>query len=185
MQKIWNAESQQYAYAINEKMMREKVMRKKAGASKKVSRIEIFLMLVNASAGSFILGKNLLVNIHNPYLYGLTGILYLATLVIFWQRQKRLKEDNNYERNMLGDINHAIKNATYQERLSLLALGYAMPVFGLVWFSAYEDQKSMAFLIGIAAFFLITIALSVMEYYMIHRRHRQRLEAMRQLLTSE
>ncbi|MAE83461.1 MAG: hypothetical protein CMB80_12035 [Flammeovirgaceae bacterium] len=184
MQKIWNADSQQYAYAINEDAMKRKVMGKKIGASRKVNRMEILLMGVNLLVGSFILGKNMIMSLHNPYLYALTIIFYGSVIYMFTQRLKRLKGENDFDRTMLGDINHAISNATYQERLSIFAFFYGIPVFAIVWFSVYESDKSAGFLIGVTVFFILTLALSVVEHRMIHRRHKRRLIQLKQMLVN-
>ena len=184
MQKIWNADSQQYAYAINEDAMKRKVMDKKIGASRKVNRMEILLMGVNLLVGSFILGKNMIMSLHNPYLYALTIIFYGSVIYMFTQRLKRLKGENDFDRTMLGDINHAISNATYQERLSIFAFFYGIPVFAIVWFSVYESDKSAGFLIGVTVFFILTLALSVVEHRMIHRRHKRRLIQLKQMLVN-
>ncbi|WP_258097280.1 hypothetical protein [Marinoscillum pacificum] len=184
MQKIWNADSQQYAFAINEDAMQKKILNKKIGASRKINRMEMFLIGVNLLVGSFILGKNLILDLHNVYLYGLSFVLYGSVVYMFLQRQKRIKGENEFDRSMLGDINHAINNATYQERLSIFAFIYGIPVFVLVWFSVYESDKSAAFLIGVAIFFILTLALSVVEHRMIHRRHKRRLVQLKEMLLS-
>lgn len=182
MKKIWNAESQQHAYAIDEDAMHQKIMRKKQGSSRTVNKMELFLMIVNMLAGSFILIKNIVRDMHNPYLYAMSAIMYVATAYIFWRRQNRLRDEDQFDRTMLGDLDHAIRNASYRERLSLLAFGYAIPFFVLIWVAAYNDDKSIYFLIGIAAFFVITMLASIVEHRTIHMRYKKRLEAMRKML---
>ncbi|MEQ8471493.1 MAG: hypothetical protein RIC35_09915 [Marinoscillum sp.] len=182
MKKIWNADSQQHAYAIDENVMHEKIIRKKHGSSKTVNRMEWILMIANVLAGTAILVKVLVRDINNPYLFAMVAVMYLSTAYIFWRRQVRLRDENQFDRTMLGDLDHAIRNATYRERLSLLAFGYAIPFFILIWVAAYHDDKSIYYLIGIPILFIITILASVIEHRTIHMRYRKRLVSMKKML---
>lgn len=181
MKKIWNADSQQHAYAIDEDVLNEKVKRKKKAASKRVSRMEWVLITVNLVAGTIILVKSILTG-SNPYFYVMVAIMFVAVGIIYIRRKRRLKDEDQFDRNMLGDLNHAIRNATYQERLSLFAFGYAIPFFIIIFIAAYNDEKSMVYLVSIGVFFIVTIVLSVIEHKTIHQRQRKRLESLKRTL---
>ena len=185
MQKIWNADSQQYAYAIDEDAMYQRIQRKRRGSRRAVNKMEWGLMGVNILAGSLVLVKNILMDIHNPYVYGMTAILYVASAYIFWRRQQRLAGENQFDRSISGDLDHAIRNAQYRERLSFMAFFYAVPMFTLLFWMAYQDDKSVIFLVGIGVFFVLTIVLSIFEHRYIHMRYRKRLEAMKKMLLNE
>ncbi len=182
MQKIWNADSQQYAYAINEDAMYQRILTKKRSSSKVINKMELGLMLINLLVGSFVLGVNLMKELSNPYHYAMVGILYASVIYIFWRRQERLKGENMFDRTMLGDLDHAIRNAIYRERLSYFAFIYAFPMFGVVWVSFYQKDKPVEYLVGIFVFFIIMIILAFFEHKLIHKRYRKRLEKMKEML---
>ena len=182
MQKIWNADSQQFAYAIDEDAMYQRILAKKKGSKRTVNKMEWFLMAVNVLAGAVILGKNILKDLHNPYLYAMTGLLIVSSGYIFWRRKQRLAGENHFDRSITGDLDHAIRNAQYRERLSLSAFFYATPLFALIFWSAYKDNESTIFLVGIALLFVVTIVLSIFEHRFIHMRYRKRLEKMKKML---
>ena len=182
MQKIWNADSQQYAYAINEDAMYQRIQAKKRSSHRVVNKMEWGLMIINLVVGSFVLGANLMKEISNPYHYAMVAILYVSVIYIFCRRQERLKGENLFDRTMLGDLDHAIRNAVYREQLSYFAFIYAIPVFSVVWISFYQKNKSVEYLVGILIFFVIMLLLGFFEHKLIHRRYRKRLEEMKRML---
>jgi len=181
MKKIWDEQNKQHLFVIDEKRLQQNIEMKKRASSKLVSKIEIMLLVVNILSGSMVLGLNIqqATNVFNNVM----GLLMLATAAyVFIKRSQRLKSENRFDRSMLGDLDHAISNATYQARLSYSMLFYAVAIGVLMFLNAMVENKSFTVLLAIAAGFAVTIYLARWEHRGWHLARKKRLVAMREKL---
>ncbi len=186
MKKIWNEQEQQHQYVIDEQMLQENIQLKKRKGSRIVSKMEWMMILSNLLAGSAILVINYIKPPHNIYVTILGGMMVATTVLIFIKRQHRLKNDNQFNRTMLGDLDHAIKNANYRAHLSFSMLVYFIFVSLLMIGSAFYEGKSMMQLIAITAFCVVVLFLGRWEHRSWHMANKKRLEAFRgKLLAAE
>lgn len=182
MKKIWNEQDQQHQYVIDEQLLQENIQLKKRKGSRFVSKMEWIMILSNLLAGSVIIIMNFIKPSQDIYAY-ILGVLMVGTAVyIFIKRQYRLKNENQFDRTMLGDLDHAIKNANYRARLSSSMLVYFIFVSLLMISNAIYEGKSMIQLIAIAAFCIIVLFLGRWEHRSWHMANKKRLEAFRNKL---
>jgi hypothetical protein len=181
MKKVWDAQNEKHLYVVDEERLHKDILEKKDKTSKLVNKMEWLAILANLLAGSTILVKNIL---DTMIIYSLVlGVLMLGmALAVFIKRLHRLKHENIFDRTVLGDLNHAIANASYQARLSYSMLLFFIPVAILVLASAFNKGKPPWVLFIIAAFFMIVMFLGRWEHRSWHVARKKRLEAMREKL---
>lgn len=186
MKKIWDEQREEHVYVINEQQLHENIKSRKQGASRMVNKMELFLLGVNGITGATLIVLNY-VDRSGEVLFGtLMGLFLLGMAAFIWVRRRtRLKHENRFDRTMLGDINHAIENATYQVRLSYAMLLTVVPVFSLAFMGAWKEGKSPVVLGFIAAMFVLAFFLGRWEHRGLHVARKKRLEAIREKLTSE
>ncbi len=107
MKKIWDSQNNETLYAVNEQAMHKAVKAKKKSATRMVSFNEIGLILINL----FMAGKQF----HEWFYQGrdswdlimgvLVGMIAIFLVVI---RVRRKKQEERYDRSMLGELEHAI-----------------------------------------------------------------------------
>lgn len=182
MKKIWNDQKQDHSYVIDEAQLRNTIDKKKRKTSRLVSKMETFGIMANVSAGGFVLISNF-VEQKGYVLANIMGMLMLATAgYIYFMRTKRLKSENQFDRTMLGDLEHAINNATYQMRLSFSMLLVFIPIGLLVIGNVIEAGKSPVIIFLIVAFMVVVLFLGRWEHRSWHVARKKRLEAMRDKL---
>ncbi len=186
MKKIWDEQREEHVYVINEQQLHENIKARKQGASRMVNKIELFLLAVNGITGATLITLNYLDRSGDVLFGTLMGLFLLGVAVfILARRRKRLRHENRFDRTMLGDINHAIENATYQVRLSYAMLLTVVPVFAIAFLGAWKEGKSPLVLGFIAIMFVLAFLLGRWEHRGLHVARKKRLEAIREKLTSE
>ena len=108
--------------------------------------------------------------------------LLLSASFIYTRRLKRLKNENRFDRSILGDLEHAISNATYRANLSYLMLLLFIPVSLLMIANAINEDKSLATIFFIVVFVTVTWFLGRWEHRSWHLANKKRLEAMKKKL---
>lgn len=186
MKKIWDEQREEHVYVINEQQLHENIKARKQGASRMVNKIELFLLAVNGITGATLITLNYLDRSGDVLFGTLMGLFLLGVAVfILARRRKRLRHENRFDRTMLGDINHAIENATYQVRLSYAMLLTVVPVFAIAFLGAWKEGKSPLVLGFIGIMFVLAFLLGRWEHRGLHVARKKRLEAIREKLTSE
>lgn len=133
MQKIWNEQKGETMYAINETALHRSVTRKKNAAGKKINRVETGLTIINSLTAVILLV--LALRGSHEWAFINCGIMVITVAYVRYFRWKRKKEENMFERNMLGELNQAISNANSIIRFNYLMLvGYLLP-FGVLTIS--------------------------------------------------
>ena len=124
LQKVWNEQKGENMYTINEASLRKMISRKKDAAARHVNRTEIGLIIITLVLGSIITIKALL---NEEGLWDLGGgiVILMTTFFVAIARYKRKKSENNFDRSMIGEIDHAIANTQ-----SVIQISYSM----LVWY---------------------------------------------------
>ncbi len=182
MKKIWNEQDQQHMYVIDEERLQHSIHEKKRKGSKIVSKMEWMLISSNLLAGSMIISMNFIKSAGDIYSNLLGLVMLLTAVYIFFKRLQRLKHENRFDRTMLGDLEHAIANATYRTRLSYGMLIYFILVAVLVLGNAFYEHKSIGQIILITVFLAITWILGRWEHRGWHLANKKKLEAMRDKL---
>lgn len=183
MKKIWDEQNNQHFYVIDEENLQRTIGEKKRKGSRYVSKMEWMLIGSNLLAGGAIISMNFIKSAGDIYSNLLGLVMLLTAVYICFKRLQRLKYENSFDRTMLGDLEHAIANATYRARLSYGMLLYFILVAVLVLGNAIYEDKSVGKIILIAAFLVVTWLLGHWEHKSWHVANRKRLEAMRDKLT--
>ncbi|MFZ1809379.1 MAG: hypothetical protein WAU36_19255 [Cyclobacteriaceae bacterium] len=182
MKKIWDKQDQQHKYVIDEKKLHESIQQKKRKSSRFVSKVEWILIFANGIAGGTIVAMNFIEKRGDIYANALGLVMLAAGIYIYTRRLHRLKHENRFDRTMLGDLDHAISNATYRARLSYGMLIYFLVVAALTLGNAIHEDKSWLKIGLIVVFFVITWFLGRWEYKAWHLANKKRLMAMRDKL---
>ncbi|HNP18649.1 MAG TPA: hypothetical protein PKL31_09465 [Fulvivirga sp.] len=186
LKKIWDTQNNQPMYAINEKALHRRVIAKKKSAGKIANWMEVILIGVNLVGGSMLLfgvlfkGKE-----DETFIYLLMAIMYVTPLYLFYKRSKRKKFESQFERTMMGDLEHALSNASYSEVLSRTMQVYFAFIAILTLFSLWFDKDtSLIPMIGFALLFIFTLYASTWEHK-IYVRKRRELEKLKKTLEED
>lgn len=123
MKKIWDTQSNQTMYAIDETALRNKVSQKQKKAARIASRSESIMIKALIFSTLVILGASIYKSEYDVMPLVLSGVMLVVALFIFMRRRERLSLQNSFENSILGEIELAITNAEYQVRLSSLGKG--------------------------------------------------------------
>lgn len=123
MKKIWDTQSNQTMYAIDETALRDKVSQKRKKSARIASRSESIMIKSLVFSTLVILGASIYKSEYDVMPLVLSGVMLVVALFIFMRRRERLSLQNTFENSILGEIELAITNAEYQVRLSSLGKG--------------------------------------------------------------
>ena len=183
LQKIWDAQTNQPLYAINEKAMYNIILSKKKKTHHITNISELLLIFVNIGSGIFILGVNYFKQ-GNIFLYLLSAWMFGSALYTLVNRIQRKKTGSQFERSMHGDLNHAISVATYQVRISQIMRWNILPIAVLCILGVWGGGKSIWLAAGILFFFAVVFYASGWEHN-IYKRKKRELEILKNKLENE
>ena len=118
MKKIWDAQSNKTMYAIDEEALHQRVINKKLKAARWVNKMELILMTSLLFASTVIWSAVIYKSKYEIPQLALGSLMVLGAIAILIGRRKRLSWQHAFENTMLGDIDQAIANASYQVKLS-------------------------------------------------------------------
>ena len=130
LQKIWNEQNGETMYAINENALHQSITRKKDAGSRRMTIVEISLMIINSITGITLLIQAYL---GNKGLWGYPlGLIMLTTVAFLWfYRQRRLRRERTFDRSMVGELDHAIANADSIIQIATMMIKYYLLPVGL------------------------------------------------------
>ncbi|MBS1563002.1 MAG: hypothetical protein JST39_01380, partial [Bacteroidetes bacterium] len=170
MQRIWDAQSNQTLYAINETALYNRIQSKKATVRHIANASEWLLMIVNIGAAGSILALTLYGKRLNIFLYVLAAwMLYTAGYTLI-SRLRRLKQTTRFDRSMQGELAHAVSVASYQVRLSAIMRWNTLPLVLLVLLSLWDAHKPFWIFFPVIAFFGIAFFASGWEHGIYKRK---------------
>lgn len=184
MKKIWDHQNQQPLYAINEAALHNRIREKKRSVEHTSSFSELFLIIANIAAAVIILTSILVKNNGNIYIYVLAGLMIVTAAFVFAGRLQRKRRENAFDQSMLGDLDHAIANATFQVRLSQIMRWSILPVGTLTVLALWQNQIQIWILFLILLFFGFTWLAGRWEHQMYVRKKRE-LEVLHTRLAEE
>ena len=183
IKKIWDAQSNQPLYAINEKAMYNLILSKKKQAHHITNISELFIIISYMITGSFVLGINLFNQSGNISMYLLSAWTFGTALIMLVNRIRRKKGENQFERSMSGDLDHAISVATYQVRISQIMLWNVLPIGALTLIGLWEGGKSIWLVMIVLLFFALSYYAGGWEHN-IYKRKKRELETLKKKLDS-
>ena len=130
LQKIWNEQKGETMYAINESALHQSITRKKNAGSRRMTIVEISLMIINSITG-FTLLIDAYVDDEGLWGYSL-GVIMLITVAFLWfYRQRRLRHERTFDRSMVGELDHAIANADSIIQIATIMIKYYLLPVGI------------------------------------------------------
>ncbi|GAB4006316.1 hypothetical protein EXU85_02450 [Spirosoma sp. KCTC 42546] len=184
LQKIWDSQTREPLWVINENALHKRILAKKNQAHHITTISELLLLFVNSIAGGLILGINFFKHSESLFLYIMAAWMFLTALYVLMSRFRRLKGENEFDRSMLGELNHAVSMATYQVHLSQLMRWNTLPIGILSLLSIWEGGKSVWLALGVLAFFALTYFASGWEHRVYTNKKRE-LESLQKKLEKE
>lgn len=184
MQKIWDEQKGETMYAINETALHRSVTRKKKAASQRINKVEIALILIN-SLCSALLFFDALDDPHNWDFIG-SAMMMGTVLYIFYTRHKRKQAENNFDRTIVGELDHAIANTNSIIHFSrMMIFGYLIPfsVFYIGKVIALGDTPEKWLLIG--GMYLLAFVLIQWERKKMHIPRKNHLLLLKKKLMDE
>lgn len=184
MQKIWDEQKGENMYVINESTLHQSITRKKDAASRRISKVEIAITLINGTVGAILLIDAL----KNPIFwdFAASGIMAFTVIYIQYFRWKRLKEERTYDRSMLGELDQAIFNTGHIIRFTyLMTLGYLLPTSIFYTAKMIDLGASLEKWLLIGGAYILAFFLIRWERKRMHFPRKERLLALKKKLTEE
>ncbi|MFT7270444.1 MAG: hypothetical protein ACI905_002672 [Roseivirga sp.] len=185
MKKIWDTQNNQPLYAIDEAALSRSVKAKKNNTKKTTNMTEWILIVANLFAGAVILITRYLKENGNLVAIGMGVMMLITACYLLFLRNRRIKLDQQVDTSVLGDIDNALKNIDYRISLSRSMIWYCVLVAAFTLYSVIDSEKSTIFIISVAAFFVVGLALSRLEHKYFHIGKRNKLLALKDKLINE
>ena len=183
LKKIWDTQNNQPLYTINENAMYNIILSKKKQAHHITNISELLLIFVNTGSGIFILGVNYFKQ-GNIFIYLLSAWAFGSALYTLLSRIQRKKADNQFDRSMHGDLDHAISMATYQVRISQIMRWNILPIAALCLLGLWESGKPIWIAVVVLIFFAVVYFAGGWEHS-IYKRKKRELEILKNKLENE
>ncbi|MEM9897526.1 MAG: hypothetical protein AAF789_14285 [Bacteroidota bacterium] len=178
IQHIWDQQNGERMFAINESELKRQISQKKHNINRKINWLEISLILIN-SACALIFAYNAVFKGENwdifPAIFMLFSIGFLLML-----RKRRLRQEQTFDRSMLGELDHAIANSQSLLCISSTMITYYLfpiacySIISMAYQQASFEKWGIVLGLFVLAFFLIRL-----EKKHIHQPRKKRLIALR------
>jgi len=181
LQKIWDSQSNQYLYTINETAMYNYIASKKKKTFLIANTSELFLIAVNLFTGTALVFMSIS-NWKLMFFPILTAAwMYITATYVLIHRIGRRKSDRLFDKSIFGNLTHAISTATYQVRLSMLMRWNIIPIAILSCWGVWNKKHSVWITGLILLVFVIAYFASNWEHG-IHQKRKRDLEALQDTL---
>ncbi|GAB3950515.1 hypothetical protein GCM10028805_28710 [Spirosoma harenae] len=186
LQKIWNSQTEEPLWVINEQALKKHILAKKNQAHHVTNITELLLTYVYIGGGFILLGLNFVNHSSNVFMYLMAGWMFVTGLYSLASRTQRLKRENDefVGRSMLDELNHALSIATYQVRLSRLMRWNVLPIGAFSVLGVWASGKSVWQALGLLLFFVVCYFASGWEHNIYEVKKRE-LEKLQQKLQEE
>jgi len=124
---VWDTQNNEQVFAINEKVLHQRVIRKNIAAKKTADSNEKGMMVISLFLALFMV---VIYYTGHSLVYILQSIIFLAVATyIFMDRRKRLQNDGLSAGSILDDLNQAIRTNNYEiRRQKSMAWWFFIPV---------------------------------------------------------
>lgn len=184
MKKIWDAQNNQMLFAIDEEALHSRIASKKTRSTHTTNLTEWIVIVVNLAAGAFVISSQDDFNTANIIMYGLGVWMGLTAIFVITRRIQRLRGEAQFDRTMLGDLNHAIAQATYQVRLSYLMRWNMLPIAGLLLLGLWQNGSPLWTIIMVLTVSTLAFFAGGWEHG-VYERWKRELEVLRKKLTDD
>jgi hypothetical protein len=183
IQKIWDAQTSQTLYVINENALYKRIQAKKNQTHHITNATEWFAIFVNGAGGSFVFTMNIFSHSKNIWLYAMALWTLAVALYVLISRIRRTKNDLKFDRTIRGELNYAISVAAYQVNLSYLMRWNILPLGSLLVLATWGGGKSIWLSIAVLALLAVAHYFSGWEHN-FYKSRKNELENLKHTLES-
>ncbi|MEL6671876.1 MAG: hypothetical protein AAFR61_06775 [Bacteroidota bacterium] len=184
LQKVWDSQQNKMMYAINEDALFARILKHKRKAQNLAGMAELIIIFANLITFGLLASMEIMKGKGNVFGMVMAAVMLGTAVYMGWRRWKRIKEENRFDRSMLGELEHAIANADYTVRVARSMGLYLVAIAVLSLLSLVADGTNWRMVIGMAVFFVITAFASKWEYRWYVKR-RDKLTRLRDKLEKE
>ncbi len=176
MKKVWDSDSNQTLYVIDQFKMDQMVNKKSMSANRRASYVENFIIIMNVGIPIIIFTLTGLCDSIGFGEYSI-GLLTLATAAgTYYYKKVRQANQLNEGDSVLNNLDQAIHNATYQSRLSkFLLTWYIGGIAILSIFHLILEKTNLWFILMITVTFIIALVVGRWEQRCLHDKKRNEL----------
>jgi hypothetical protein len=178
MQKIWDEQSNQTLYAIDERALSNRIKAKRNTANRIANLSELIVIITHIAATGILLVIMLMNKVNNVFMYLMSAWVFFTAIFATVIRLRRIYSKIRFDRTMFGELDHAIALATHQVRFSKLMQWNSVPVAGLAVLLVWSSGKSIWFTAGMVVFFAATYYAAHWEVN-IYKRKKEELEQLK------
>ncbi|MEO9886090.1 MAG: hypothetical protein ABJR05_05950 [Balneola sp.] len=185
LQKIWDSQNNKPMYVIREEALHQKILAKGQKAGRTANITEWILIFSGLLAAGIIVVFDLMDDGGNAFSY--IGIFLFSLITVYsgMNRFLRKKRKIDFERSILGDLEHALSIAQYQVSLSKgMFYGFWPATFALSLLSLILSDKPIWYSIVFGLLFVGVSYISRWEHRCYVRR-RDELKVLKKKLTEE
>lgn len=182
MQKVWDKQSNEMLFVINEDALHKRVKAKKRQANRIVNVTEVGLMIVNTITAGILLA-DAIIDKEDIWDYGGAFAMLLTVGYLLVIRRKRKKSENKFDRSMLGELDHAISNTQ-----SVISIASTMLWWYFTPIAIFTVSKMIFKGASVESWLLISGALAL-GYFLVnwekshcHEPRKKHLEGLREKL---
>jgi hypothetical protein len=185
LQKIWDSQNDKPIYVIREDALHRNILAKSQKAGRTANSTEWILILTGLIAAGIIVYFDFIKDEGNTFSYISVVLFSLITVYAGINRFLRKNRSGNFERTILGDLEHALTISEYQVNLSKgMFYGFWPAVFLLSLLSLIMSDKPIWYSIIFGLLFIGVTFITRWEYKCYIRR-RDELAQLKEKLTDE
>lgn len=178
LQKIWDSQNNKPMYVIREEVLHQKVLSKARKAGRTANTTEWILILTGLIAAGILVYFDFIKDEGNTFSFISVVLFSLITVYGLINRILRKNKAENFDRSVLGDLEHALSISEYQVSLSKgMLYGFWPAVFFISLLSLIMSDKPIWYSIIFGLLFIGVSFLSRWE----HRCYINRRNELRQL----
>jgi hypothetical protein len=176
LQQIWDTQNNQPMYTINEKALHKRVLEKKSQAFH-ITRFSELLLISVHTVVTGVISWNNLTGKRSVFMFILAGWMFAGVIYVLIHRFQRIRGQKQFDRTMLGDLQHALSMANSQVRLARIMRWSLLPMAMLILLGFWENGISAWLIVVAAVFFILVFYASGWEYN-IYKRKKRELEVL-------
>ncbi len=174
LQKIWDSQNNKPMYVIREEALHQKVLAKGRKAGRTANLTEWILISTGLIASGILVYFDFIKDEGNVFSYISVVLFSLITVYGMINRFLRKNKTENFERSILGDLEHALSISEYQVSLSKgMLFGFWPAVYLISVLSLAMSGKSLWFALALAILFSGVSYLSWWEHKCYIRRRNE------------
>lgn len=178
LQKIWDSQNNKPMYVIREEVLHQKVLAKARKAGRTANTTEWILILTGLIAAGILVYFDFIKDEGNTFSFISVVLFSLITVYGLINRILRKNKAENFDRSVLGDLEHALSISEYQVSLSKgMLYGFWPAVFSISLLGLIMSDKPIWYSIIFGLLFIGVSFLSRWE----HRCYINRRDELRQL----